>query len=49
LGLALARSRVQRAGGDLLIDTEPNVGTSVKIFLPIYHAMAGVSPVDYVS
>src|SRR5262249_34620661 len=41
LGLALARARVQRAGGELLIDSGPGMGTCVQVFLPIQEVVSG--------
>lgn len=38
LGLAGIRDRVQRAGGKLTIDTEPDRGTSVSVSLPLRSA-----------
>ena len=35
LSLALVAGRIRRAGGELLIDSEPGVGTTVRIFLPL--------------
>ena len=34
MGLAFAAMHVRRANGEILIDSEPNVGTSVRVFLP---------------
>ncbi len=34
LGLSLTHSFIRRAGGDLTIESEPNVGTTVRVFLP---------------
>jgi signal transduction histidine kinase len=35
LGLALLRDRVARVGGDLMVDSTPGGGTSVRLVLPI--------------
>ena len=34
MGLAFAAMHVRRANGEILIDSEPNEGTSVRVFLP---------------
>ena len=34
MGLTFAASTVRRIGGEILIDSEPNVGTSVRLYLP---------------
>lgn len=34
MGLAFAAMHVRRANGEILIDSEPNKGTSVRVFLP---------------
>lgn len=34
LGLTLVASRVRRAGGDVMIESEPGVGTRVRVFFP---------------
>ncbi len=35
LGLAIARSVVERHGGEIEIESEPNVGTVVRVMLPV--------------
>lgn len=35
LGLTLVTARVRRAGGEIIIDSEPDAGTTVRIFLPL--------------
>lgn len=35
LGLTLSSSRVRRAGGEVVIDSEPGEGTTVRVFLPL--------------
>lgn len=35
LGLTLATSRVRRAGGEVVIDSDPGNGTTVRVFLPL--------------
>lgn len=35
LGLTLASSRVRRAGGEVVIDSDPGNGTTVRVFLPL--------------
>ncbi len=35
LGLTLVSARVRRAGGSLIIDSDPGVGTTVRAFLPL--------------
>lgn len=45
LGLTLVSSRVRRAGGELIIDSDPGVGTTVRAFLPL----VGGSPVRFPS
>jgi signal transduction histidine kinase len=34
MGLSFAAMTVRRAGGEVLIDSEPDVGTNVRLFLP---------------
>jgi signal transduction histidine kinase len=34
LGLAIAADQVRRAGGDMLIDSDPDLGTTVRVFFP---------------
>ena len=34
MGLTFAAATVRRVGGEILIDSEPNVGTSVRLYLP---------------
>ena len=34
MGLTFAASTVRRIGGEILIDSEPNAGTSVRLYLP---------------
>ncbi|MBK9001619.1 MAG: sensor histidine kinase [Myxococcales bacterium] len=38
LGLPLVSARVRRAGGEVMIDSEPGVGTTVRVFLPLLDA-----------
>jgi two-component system cell cycle sensor histidine kinase/response regulator CckA len=44
LGLAIVRSIVQESGGIITADSEPELGTSFKIFLPVAAAMAEKKP-----
>jgi hypothetical protein len=34
LGLTVASARIRRAGGELMIESDPGVGTTVRVFLP---------------
>lgn len=34
LGLTIAAARVRRAGGEMMIESEPSVGTRVRVFFP---------------
>ena len=38
LGLSIAHEIIERHGGEMKIDSEVNVGTSVAVYLPIVHA-----------
>jgi signal transduction histidine kinase len=44
MGLAFAAMHVRRANGEILIDSEPNEGTSVRVFLPRIPAPPDSSP-----
>ncbi len=35
LGLTLVSARVRRAGGELMIESDPEIGTTVRVFLPL--------------
>ncbi len=35
LGLSAAAERIQRRGGELVLESEPGVGTTVRVFLPL--------------
>ena len=35
LGLTLVAARVRRSGGEVMIDSEPALGTTVRVFLPL--------------
>jgi sensor histidine kinase regulating citrate/malate metabolism len=35
LGLVLAAGHVRSAGGDVLIDSDPELGTTVRVFFPV--------------
>lgn len=43
LGLSMVSARVRRAGGELMIDSEPGVGTTVRVYLPLLGAKAPLS------
>ncbi len=43
LGLVLAAGHVRNAGGDLLIDSDPELGTTVRIFFPVSSTVSRTS------
>lgn len=44
LGLPMVSARVRRAGGEVMIDSEPGVGTTVRVFLPLLQAPSRAPP-----
>jgi len=44
LGLPMVSARVRQAGGEVMIDSEPGVGTTVRVFLPKIEATPRVLP-----
>lgn len=46
LGLTLSTSRVRRAGGEVVIDSDPGGGTTVRVFLPLLEQLQPPSPLN---
>jgi PAS domain S-box-containing protein len=41
LGLSVSKTIVEKLGGDIEVDSTENVGTTVRVLVPTYHAAAG--------